>query len=201
MLTRVTKLPLFLDGNFEKIQNCAVDLVNRWNGFDDLQRQSETLQGIQWKDYSCSLDAILMIFLRLVEILHKTEDWTKKGESKILHHLLENAAVLLKTPWHSRTPEDMDQFRDKVREGLWKEACIKIVKTSILKRIDNHIIPRRWITFHVESKIQCSNCGNEYTVCKNATGLSFSLRDDSLAALTNVQAILQSIVCYLCCEN
>jgi hypothetical protein len=228
MLTRVTKLPLYSDQTFKMIQNRAVDIVNRCNGFDDPQWQAETLQGFRWKDDSCTLDAMLMIFLRLAEILHGTKYWPQKGESVVLHQLLEDAAVLLKMPWHSRTADDMDQFRNRVREGLSKKLRIKISRTSILERFHSHIIPQSWITFPLELKIKCSECGNEYTVDQEAKGLSLSLRNGPLdglspiavpisgpsetgtfvepspqctATLTNVQGILQSIVFYLCCKN
>ena len=160
------------------------------------QGQDVSFQGFPWNDFSCSLDALLLVDICIAQALSGVEYRERQNcGSDILKQVLDDILELMKTPWPDRTIDVMQKFRDRIRNYLETKECVIIGKNSALEDSDKHIIPSWLVEFRVLMKISCSGCQSDRVDNRRpARGLAFCVRNESLSGLKSLQDVLEFIV-------
>jgi hypothetical protein len=214
MLKRVVDWPVWTeDENFPKIQNCAerlltreefgdgrlahpkgLDLVSDLISADDhnAQEANEILAGILWDKSSCSLDAMLLMLIIILEAVGPGASLEQEtSRDLILRKVLDCGRIIAKTPWSQRYEDMMTKYRNAIREDLLAGPKITISGTSRLSDFDERIVPRSFMEFGMAIRLSCSGCRRVVGLpqCR-MRGLTFYQWSD-----TNLQKVLDSLVC------
>src|SRR5205085_12500339 len=84
-----------------------------------LRDRGSSLQGFPWENFSCSLDAVLLNFIVILEATGLDAGLElEASESDILRTSVEEGYLLAKTPWPQRTVGMMRNYRDNIKGRL-----------------------------------------------------------------------------------
>lgn len=177
------------------------DLLSRLEGLElnksNKEDQCETLQGFPWDNFSCSLDAILLVNMCIAEALGE-EGYIGLGnfESDVLKQVSKDTLALMKTPWRDRNIHSMRQLRDTIRNCLLSKLAVEIGEGCCLEQSDKHIISSWLVGFPISMEIACAHCQSLENIERPRTtrGLSFCVRQNSLSGLSSLQDILTFLV-------
>jgi len=186
----------YLDSNAREI---LLRLDTGWpslfaNGIDILAL-AHTLQGFPWDDFSCGLDAILLIgFLILPMVCGDTNYSIGESASDVLRQVVEEGRVLLETPWPNRDIKMMRRYRDAIRKRL-SGKNIRVDGKTALGHLEQHIIPSSLLTFPISMMMSCSNCqcSAQSPASPLNQHLSFNIREGQYE-FTTLQNLLDFIV-------
>jgi hypothetical protein len=166
------------------------------------QGQDDTLQGIPWDNFSCSLDALLQIHIYVIKALGGDAFRGRQNVgSNVLKQVSEDTLALVKIPCPDWKVIVLQQFRDNIRKYLSSdrlgiEERVIIGKTSALEHFDRHIIPSWLVEFPIILNASCSDCKSMKILTKRtpSRGLAFCVRNEHLNGLKNLQDVLDFIV-------
>jgi hypothetical protein len=179
------------------------DLVSRMGtleiGIQNAQDPSNALLGFPWDDFSCALDARLLMELVLAEALGEIRyREAAEGGSEILARVTEATLGLANTPSSNRSMEMMQAHRESIRQEISRETSLKFNLGTSLQAFEQHIAPSRLIEFGITMERSCLGSHEPYHVRLSSfkkMGMQFDIRHEQAYRSKSLQDVLTYIVC------